>query len=133
MPSRAGESRSDCAARSPSARPPPSPGASPRSRPRPSAPPPSSAGSSARSGEGSSAGSGDDPIYVLGGNVAEWVVAEGGSGKALGGRMVTPYWLAAEADRIQKMKPYLPESDREEAQAVADKTASRTSCIQHVT
>ncbi len=33
---------------------------------------------------GSSPGSGDDPIFDLGGNVAEWVVAKDGSGKALG-------------------------------------------------
>jgi dipeptidyl aminopeptidase/acylaminoacyl peptidase len=39
---------------------------------------------------GSFAGSGDDPIYDLGGNVAEWVVAEDGSGKALGGSADRP-------------------------------------------
>ena len=34
---------------------------------------------------GSFAGNGEDPIFDLGGNAAEWVVAKDGSGKALGG------------------------------------------------
>ena len=33
---------------------------------------------------GSSAGAGEDPVYDLGGNVAEWVVTKDGKGKALG-------------------------------------------------
>ena len=42
-------------------------------------------------------------------------------GKALGGRKVTPFWLAAEAKRIREMIPHLPEADRAEAKAVADR------------
>lgn len=39
---------------------------------------------------GSYAGSGDDPIYDLGGNAAEWVVAKDGKGKTLGGSADRP-------------------------------------------
>lgn len=39
---------------------------------------------------GSMAGSGDDPVYDLGGNAAEWVVAKDGTGKALGGSADRP-------------------------------------------
>lgn len=39
---------------------------------------------------GSSAGTGDEPLYDLGGNVAEWVTAKDGSGKALGGSADQP-------------------------------------------
>jgi len=39
---------------------------------------------------GSAAGAGEDPIYDLGGNVAEWVVAKDGTGKALGGSADRP-------------------------------------------
>lgn len=46
---------------------------------------------------------------------------ENDEGRIVGGRKVTPFWLTAEADRIQKMKPLLPEADREEAQRVADR------------
>ena len=42
-------------------------------------------------------------------------------GKALGGRKVTPFWLAAEAKRIREMIPHLPEADRAEAKEVADR------------
>jgi len=39
---------------------------------------------------GSYPGTGDDPLYDLGGNAAEWVVAKDGSGKALGGSADLP-------------------------------------------
>jgi formylglycine-generating enzyme required for sulfatase activity len=39
---------------------------------------------------GSFAGSGEDPVYDLGGNAAEWVVAKDGSGKAIGGSAERP-------------------------------------------
>jgi dipeptidyl aminopeptidase/acylaminoacyl peptidase len=39
---------------------------------------------------GSFPGNGDDPIYDLGGNAAEWVVAKDGAGKALGGSADRP-------------------------------------------
>jgi dipeptidyl aminopeptidase/acylaminoacyl peptidase len=39
---------------------------------------------------GSFPGSGDDPVYDLGGNVAEWVVAKDGQGKAMGGSADRP-------------------------------------------
>lgn len=39
---------------------------------------------------GSFPGSGDDPLYDLGGNVAEWVVTKDGQGKALGGSADCP-------------------------------------------
>jgi dipeptidyl aminopeptidase/acylaminoacyl peptidase len=39
---------------------------------------------------GSGPGSGDDPIYDLGGNVAEWTTAKDGSGKPLGGSADRP-------------------------------------------
>ncbi|HFB99036.1 MAG TPA: peptidase S9, partial [Bryobacterales bacterium] len=39
---------------------------------------------------GSFPGRGEDPIYDLGGNVAEWVTTEDGSGKALGGSADRP-------------------------------------------
>jgi formylglycine-generating enzyme required for sulfatase activity len=39
---------------------------------------------------GSYAGTGDDPLYDLGGNAAEWVVAKDGTGKALGGSADQP-------------------------------------------
>lgn len=39
---------------------------------------------------GSYAGQGEDPIYDLGGNVAEWVVAKDGTGKAMGGSADRP-------------------------------------------
>lgn len=39
---------------------------------------------------GSYAGKGDDPIYDLGGNVAEWVVTKDGAGKAMGGSADRP-------------------------------------------
>jgi dipeptidyl aminopeptidase/acylaminoacyl peptidase len=39
---------------------------------------------------GSSAGTGDDPIFDLGGNVAEWVTAKDGTGKVMGGSADRP-------------------------------------------
>jgi dipeptidyl aminopeptidase/acylaminoacyl peptidase len=39
---------------------------------------------------GSFAGKGEDPVFDLGGNAAEWVTAEDGSGKLLGGSADTP-------------------------------------------
>ena len=39
---------------------------------------------------GSFPGTGDDPVYDLGGNVAEWVVTKGGQGKPLGGSADRP-------------------------------------------
>jgi dipeptidyl aminopeptidase/acylaminoacyl peptidase len=39
---------------------------------------------------GSFAGSGDDPLFDLGGNAAEWVVTKSGSGKVLGGSADRP-------------------------------------------
>ena len=39
---------------------------------------------------GSSPGAGDDPVYDLGGNVAEWVVTKDGTGKPLGGSADRP-------------------------------------------
>lgn len=39
---------------------------------------------------GSFAGHGEDPVYDLGGNVAEWVTAKDGTGKALGGSADRP-------------------------------------------
>ncbi len=39
---------------------------------------------------GTFAGSGDEPIYDLGGNAAEWVVAKNGEGKAIGGSADRP-------------------------------------------
>lgn len=48
---------------------------------------------------GSSAGSGDDPVYDLGGNVAEWTTAKDGTGKALGGSADRP------ADTKTETKP----------------------------
>lgn len=39
---------------------------------------------------GSFPGAGDDPVYDLGGNVAEWVVAKDGQGKAMGGSADRP-------------------------------------------
>ncbi len=39
---------------------------------------------------GRSAGDGDDPIYDLGGNVAEWVITDDGEGRALGGSADRP-------------------------------------------
>lgn len=39
---------------------------------------------------GSAPGTGDDPIYDLDGNVAEWVIAENGEGKVLGGSADCP-------------------------------------------
>lgn len=39
---------------------------------------------------GSFPGTGDDPVYDLGGNVAEWVVMKDGSGKPLGGSADRP-------------------------------------------
>lgn len=39
---------------------------------------------------GSYAGVGDEPVYDLGGNVAEWVVAKDGQGKVLGGSADAP-------------------------------------------
>ena len=39
---------------------------------------------------GSLAGTGDDPVYDLDGNVAEWVVADDGTGKAMGGSADRP-------------------------------------------
>lgn len=39
---------------------------------------------------GSFPGAGDDPVYDLGGNVAEWVVTKDGQGKALGGSADRP-------------------------------------------
>lgn len=39
---------------------------------------------------GSNAGKGDDPVFDLGGNVAEWVVAKDGKGKAIGGSADRP-------------------------------------------
>ncbi len=39
---------------------------------------------------GSFVGKGDDPVYDLDGNAAEWVVAEDGSGKLMGGSADTP-------------------------------------------
>lgn len=39
---------------------------------------------------GSFAGSGEDPLYDLGGNAAEWVVTQDGKGKALGGSADRP-------------------------------------------
>lgn len=39
---------------------------------------------------GSYAGKGEDPVYDLGGNVAEWVVAQDGKGKAMGGSADRP-------------------------------------------
>ncbi len=39
---------------------------------------------------GSHAGNGEDPIFDLGGNVAEWVVTKDGAGKAVGGSADRP-------------------------------------------
>jgi dipeptidyl aminopeptidase/acylaminoacyl peptidase len=39
---------------------------------------------------GSYAGSGEDPVYDLGGNVSEWVIAKDGTGKAMGGSADRP-------------------------------------------
>ncbi len=39
---------------------------------------------------GSLAGSGEDPLFDLGGNAAEWVIAKDGTGKALGGSADRP-------------------------------------------
>jgi dipeptidyl aminopeptidase/acylaminoacyl peptidase len=39
---------------------------------------------------GSTPGKGDDPVYDLGGNVAEWVVTKDGKGKAMGGSADRP-------------------------------------------
>jgi dipeptidyl aminopeptidase/acylaminoacyl peptidase len=39
---------------------------------------------------GGSTGAGDDPIFDLGGNVAEWVTAKDGSGKSMGGSADRP-------------------------------------------
>jgi dipeptidyl aminopeptidase/acylaminoacyl peptidase len=47
---------------------------------------------------GSFAGTGDDAIYDLGGNVAEWVVAKDGTGKALGGSADRPADAKAKLD-----------------------------------
>ncbi len=46
---------------------------------------------------GSSPGQGDDPIFDLGGNVAEWVVTKDGQGKPLGGSADRPADPAADA------------------------------------
>ena len=40
---------------------------------------------------GSFAGMGEDPVFDLGGNAAEWVVAKDGTGKALGGSADRPF------------------------------------------
>ena len=39
---------------------------------------------------GSFAGSGEDPLFDLGGNAAEWTVAKNGAGKVLGGSADKP-------------------------------------------
>jgi dipeptidyl aminopeptidase/acylaminoacyl peptidase len=46
---------------------------------------------------GSFSGSGEDPVYDLGGNAAEWVAAKDGAGKALGGSADRPADLKAPA------------------------------------
>jgi formylglycine-generating enzyme required for sulfatase activity len=44
---------------------------------------------------GSYAGQGDDPLFDLGGNVAEWVVDAKGAGKVLGGSADRPADVSA--------------------------------------
>ena len=39
---------------------------------------------------GSFTGTGDEPLFYPGGNVAEWVIAKDGSGKPLGGSADRP-------------------------------------------
>ncbi len=48
---------------------------------------------------GSFPGTGDDPVYDLGGNVAEWVISKDGQGKAMGGSADRP------ADILESQPP----------------------------
>jgi formylglycine-generating enzyme required for sulfatase activity len=50
---------------------------------------------------GSYPGTGDEPLFDLGGNVAEWVTAKDGTGKAMGGSADRP----ADAKSTAKARP----------------------------
>ncbi|MBI3210363.1 MAG: prolyl oligopeptidase family serine peptidase [Candidatus Solibacter usitatus] len=50
---------------------------------------------------GSHSGAGDDPVFDLGGNAAEWAVAKDGTGKALGGSADQP----VDAKSVSKPRP----------------------------